>query len=283
MVNTIEETQNGLELQLAELQKKLKEAATLLDMGEREYNRLYHSRFGLLEKIACLLVQYENSEATSIANDLELLLAVEGIQRFAPVAGQPIPRDKCRVSRLEYNGIPPGLVASLMAPGFISTEGEVILPADVLESEPPADSKDKDGIESSPVSSLSISKAGQGKDHESSDLQKKQTTKTQRKPKERTSRIPPHPQIVPGISIVKSAQEDLGELILEITGMEKNFQKTAERLQQTFQKYTQLYEKHRLLLNAAAEVVRVFNQTRAGNLKTIGAKVTTLKKAMDKP
>ena len=126
---------------ISESQTKLKEATKFLDRGTVEYNQLYRCRFNLLVRVAESLIRYENMGQSRIARDLENILLDEGVERFEPKVGQPIPRSKCKVSKIEFNGLSPGLVALVSAPGFLDANGEVILPADVFESTSPNESE----------------------------------------------------------------------------------------------------------------------------------------------
>lgn len=131
----------GVERKISESQIKLKEAARLLDKGTVEYNQLYSSRLKLLVQVAALLIRCEDMGQLKIARALENILEDEGVERFEPMVGDPIPRSKCKVSKIEFNGISPGLIALVSAPGFLNTDGEVILPADVFESVLPIESE----------------------------------------------------------------------------------------------------------------------------------------------
>ena len=131
----------NIERKISESQTKLKEATKLLDRGTVEYGRLYRSRFNLLTRVAELLVRYENMGQMRIARDLENILLDEGVERFEPKVGEPILRGKYKVNKMEFNGISPGLVALVSAPGFLGADGEVILPAEVFESILPTESE----------------------------------------------------------------------------------------------------------------------------------------------
>jgi hypothetical protein len=124
----------NLEQEILEAQANLKKSAKLLDKGTDEYNQLYRSRYNLMLRVAELLLRCEFTGQTRIARQLENILDDEGVVRFAPEVGEPIPRNRCKVSKIEFNGIPPGLVAVLSTPGFLQADGEVLLPAHIFES-----------------------------------------------------------------------------------------------------------------------------------------------------
>jgi hypothetical protein len=248
-----------LEKQLAYLQEKLQEATGLLDEGIIEYGRLYHSRFNLLEGIARTILQMEGAGQAAIAQDLKRLLALQGVRLFTPEIGKPVPRERCRTSKIHSAHFPVGMVATVSAPGFISDDGEVILPAEVFESEGP-------------------SEGGQGTLGETIPARTSKNTDTRRK---RKPEVPAHSQIIPGTRMVKEVRENLGDFKRGITDLEKETQQTTERLQLTFQRYSLLNEKLRLLSESSRELIQSFDPSQPATTVALNDKIAKLKRVVD--
>jgi hypothetical protein len=243
--------------QLEQIQEKLREAASLLDNGAMEYSRLYRSRFNLLEGVARIFLQAESAGQTSIAQELQRLLALEGVRRFTPEVGSTVQRDRCTVSKLKSGVIPPGQVALVLSPGFIAEDGEVVLPAEVMENE-----RHSKGIPEVPEKT-------------------KPVRPTKQPHQKHRIAVPPHPQTIPGITIVKDARERLGVLKCAMGVMEKDNQLVTERLQQTFQRYSLLSERLRQLAESSTEVVRSFAQSQPKEAGDLGEKMEKLNRVLN--
>lgn len=118
------------------MQERLGKATGLLDDGREEYLSLYSSRLSVLKQVGELVIKYERRGYPQLAQDLEEVLLMEKLERFEPVVGEPVPSGgRCVVDgKLESTMFPPGSVAIVSAPGFCTSDGEVVvLPAHVYQ------------------------------------------------------------------------------------------------------------------------------------------------------
>jgi hypothetical protein len=139
-IEKADEPEKNLAIQAA----KLDQAIESLNKGKQEYYNVQGHRDTVLVLIAKQIIKCERKGYAQIAQDLEEILLEVGVQRYVPQIGSPIVSGKCiAIGKMQNSSLPHGSVATVMAPGFCTSGGIVILPSEVFRSVQPEKSSDE--------------------------------------------------------------------------------------------------------------------------------------------
>jgi molecular chaperone GrpE (heat shock protein) len=144
----VREDFDKLKEQAARNQRELQEAVELLRRVSEQHEELESAYYALLRLIAetlpkqeMLLQSYELVQKTT--QDLEEALKKHDVERFSPIVGDSVPRDKCKVvGQVETDRLFPGSVAQVISEGWwIRKTGKILVFPTVLESIAPPGKK----------------------------------------------------------------------------------------------------------------------------------------------
>ncbi len=144
----VHEDFDKLKEQTARNQRELQETVELLRKVSKQYEELESAYYALLQLIAetlpkqeMLLQSYELTQKTR--QDLEEALKKHDVERFSPVVGDSVPRDKCKiVGQTETDRLFPGSVARVISEGMrIRKNSRILVFPAVLESIAPRGKK----------------------------------------------------------------------------------------------------------------------------------------------
>jgi len=144
----VHEDFDKLKEQAARNQRELQETVELLRTVSKQYEELESAYYALLQLIAetlpkqeMLLQSYELVQKTR--QDLEEALKKHDVERFSPIVGDSVPRDKCKaVGQIETDRFFPGSVARVISEGMrIRKNGRILVFPAVLESVAPSGKK----------------------------------------------------------------------------------------------------------------------------------------------
>lgn len=124
--------------QITQYQKDLQNAMEKLRSISQEHEQLETAYQDVLRLITEMLLQQELLLQSMQA--AQKLLEQQGVERWAPILGDSVPRDKCKVVGLLETDRPsqPGSVAKIVSPGFrFKKDGRIVLLPTVLESVAP--------------------------------------------------------------------------------------------------------------------------------------------------
>jgi len=124
--------------------EKLDHAIESLNQGKQEYYNVQGHRDAVLVLVAKQIIKCERKGYNQIAQELEGILLEVGVERYVPQIGGPVVSGKCvSIGKMQNSSLPHGSVAAVMSPGFCTSGGIVILPADVFQSVNPDKSSSK--------------------------------------------------------------------------------------------------------------------------------------------
>jgi len=144
----VREDFDKLKEQAARNQRELQETVELLRTVSKQYEELESAYYALLQLIAetllkqeMLLQSYELVQKTR--QHLGEALKDHDVERFSPIVGDSVPRDKCKVvGHIETDKLFPGSVARVISEGMrIRRNGRILVFPAVLESVAPPGKK----------------------------------------------------------------------------------------------------------------------------------------------
>jgi len=144
----VHEDFDKLKEQAARNQRELQETVELLRKVSKQYEELESTYYTLLQLIAetlpkqeMLLQSYGLVQKTG--QDMEEALKKHDVERFSPIVGDSVPRDKCKVvGQIETDKLFPGSVARVINEGSrIRKNGRILVFPAVLESVAPPGKK----------------------------------------------------------------------------------------------------------------------------------------------